>query len=113
MLKTVLRLFGEAIKESLTRTMADYLEATGGRLRNADKTEFEKDIASRMKTDMHEQPGRGTFCYSARFFTHIPNLKAPHPSNFKCSNSEWDLNHCGKRVQRLCKQALDYEQTQS
>ena len=35
MLKTVLALFGEAIKESLTRTMADYLDATGGRLRNA------------------------------------------------------------------------------
>jgi hypothetical protein len=44
----VLHLFGEAIKESLTRTMGRYLEATGGRQSNANKTEWEKDITSRM-----------------------------------------------------------------
>jgi len=73
MLKTVLRLFGEAIKESLTRTMADYLEATGGRLRNANKTEFEKDVASRMICT--NNPAEGPFA-TARAFLHMyPTLK--------------------------------------
>lgn len=73
MLNTVLALFGEAIKESLTRTMADYLEATGGRLRNANKTEFEKAIASRMICT--NNPAEGPFA-TARAFLHMyPTLK--------------------------------------
>ena len=44
----ILKLFGEAIHESLTRTMGDYLEATNGHLRNSTKTEWEKEVASRM-----------------------------------------------------------------
>jgi hypothetical protein len=73
MLKTVLALFGEAIKESLTRTMADYLEATGGRLRNANKTEFEKAIASRMICT--NNPVEEPFA-TARAFLHMyPTLK--------------------------------------
>ena len=36
-LKKVLSLFGEGIHESLTRTMGAYLEATAGRLSNANK----------------------------------------------------------------------------
>jgi hypothetical protein len=47
-LKKVLSLFGEGMYESLTRTMGAYLEATAGRLSNANKTDWEKDIASRM-----------------------------------------------------------------
>ncbi len=47
-LKNVLRLFGEGIHESLTRTMAAYLEVTGGRLSNENKSEWEKDIAAHM-----------------------------------------------------------------
>jgi hypothetical protein len=73
MLKTVLRLFGEAIKESLTRTMADYLEATGGRLRNANKTEFEKDIASRMICT--NNPAEGPFAEARAFLHMYPTLK--------------------------------------
>ena len=47
-LQKVLSLFGEGIHESLTRTMGAYLEATAGRLSNANKNEWEKEIASRM-----------------------------------------------------------------
>ncbi len=73
MLKTVLRLYGEAIKESLTRTMADYLEATGGRLRNSNKTEFEKAIASRMICT--NNAAEGPFA-TARAYLHMyPTLK--------------------------------------
>ncbi len=47
-LKKVLSLFGEAIHESLTRTMGKYLEVTGGELNNRHKSEWEKDISGRM-----------------------------------------------------------------
>ena len=47
-LKKVLSIFGEAIHESLTRTLEKFLEATGGMQANCHKTEWEKDIASRM-----------------------------------------------------------------
>jgi hypothetical protein len=41
-------LFGKGIHESLTRTMGRYLESMGGKLANSTKTEWEKDISSRM-----------------------------------------------------------------
>ncbi len=47
-LKKVLSLFGEAVNESLTRTLGKFLKATGGMQANCHKTEWEKDIASRM-----------------------------------------------------------------
>ncbi len=47
-LKKVLCLFGLAIHESLTRTLGNFLEATCGTQANKHKTEWEKDIASRM-----------------------------------------------------------------
>ena len=47
-LREVLALFGKGIHESLTRTMGQYLEATGGRLANSNKSNWEKDIAARM-----------------------------------------------------------------
>ena len=47
-LTKVLSLFGEGMQESLTRTMGEYLEATGGLLANSNKSEWEKQIASRM-----------------------------------------------------------------
>ena len=47
-LKKVLSLFGLAIHESLTRTLGKFLDATGGTQANCMKTEWEKDIASRM-----------------------------------------------------------------
>jgi hypothetical protein len=72
-LKEVLRLFGAAIKESLTRTMGEYLEATEGRLRNSAKTEWEKDVASRMICT--NNPAEGPFA-TARAFLHMyPTLK--------------------------------------
>jgi hypothetical protein len=54
--------------------MADYLEAAGGRLRNANKTEFEKAIiASRMICT--KNPAEGPFA-TARAFLHMyPTLK--------------------------------------
>ena len=47
-LKEVFHLFGEAIHESLTRTMGQYLEASTGVLQNENKTQWEREIASRM-----------------------------------------------------------------
>ena len=44
----IMKLFEEAIYESLTRTMGEYLEGTNGHLRNSTKTEWEKEVASRM-----------------------------------------------------------------
>jgi hypothetical protein len=41
-------IFGAAIHESLTRTLGQYLEVTGGGLATKHKTEWEKDIAARM-----------------------------------------------------------------
>jgi hypothetical protein len=41
-LKEVLNLFGQAIHESLTRTMGAYLEATGGANQNKHKTQWKK-----------------------------------------------------------------------
>ncbi len=48
MLKTVFEVFGKGIHESLTRTMGNYLEVSGGRLANSNKNAWEKDIAARM-----------------------------------------------------------------
>jgi hypothetical protein len=47
-LKKVLSLFSEGMHESLTRLMGAYLEATAGRVSNANKSEWEKEIASGM-----------------------------------------------------------------
>ena len=47
-LKEVFRLFGAAIHESLTRTMGNYLQVTGGELANGNKSQWEKEIAGRM-----------------------------------------------------------------
>ena len=53
--------------------MGEYLEATGGRLRNSGMTEFEKEIASRMICT--NNPAEGPFV-TARAFLHIyPTLK--------------------------------------
>jgi hypothetical protein len=69
----ILRLFGEAIHESLTRTMGEYLEATNGQLRNSTKTDWEIEVASRMVcTNNHAE---GPFA-TVRAFMHIyPSLK--------------------------------------
>jgi hypothetical protein len=47
-LTKVFSIFGAAIHESLTRTLGQYLEVTGGGLATKHKTEWEKDIAARM-----------------------------------------------------------------
>ncbi len=44
----VFNMFGAAIHESLTRTMGQFLEVTGGRFANKHKTEWEKNIAAHM-----------------------------------------------------------------
>ena len=48
-LKKVLRLFGEAVHESLTRTMGDYLEATNGAKTNASFEDWELQRATKLK----------------------------------------------------------------
>ncbi len=47
-LKEVFSLFGAVIHESLTRTMGNYLQVTGGELANGNKSQWEKEIAGRM-----------------------------------------------------------------
>jgi hypothetical protein len=72
-LQQVLRLFGAGIKESLTRTMGEFLEATGGRMRNSNVTAWEKEISSRMICT--NNPAEGPFA-TARAFLHMyPTLK--------------------------------------
>ena len=72
-LRDVLKLFGEAIHESLMRTMGDYLEATNGHLRNSTKTEWETAVASRMVCT--NNLAEGPFA-TVRAFMHIyPSLK--------------------------------------
>ena len=64
---------GEAIHESLTRTMGNYLEATGGCLANRHKNAWEKDIAARMICT--NNAAEGPFA-TVRAFLHIyPSLK--------------------------------------
>ncbi len=72
-LKEVLNLFGDGIRESITRTMGAYLESTGGRLRNSLKTEWEKDIASRMICT--NNPAEGPFATVRAFLHMYPTLK--------------------------------------
>ena len=67
-LQEVLCLFGQAIHESLTRTMGEYLEVTGGRLGNEHKNEWEKDIASRMLCT--NNPAESPFA-TVRAFLHM------------------------------------------
>ena len=77
-LTKVLSLFGEGMQESLTRTVGEYLEATGGLLANSNKSEWEKQIASRMIGT--NNPAESPFAtvraflhmyprYNTRFFT--------------------------------------------
>ena len=72
-LKEVLHLFGDAIHESITRTMGEYLEATGGRLRNSQKSEWEKDIASRMICN--NNPAESPFATVRAFLHMYPTMK--------------------------------------
>jgi hypothetical protein len=67
-LKEVFELFGKGIHESLTRTMANYLEITGGRLANSNKSAWEKDIAARMICT--NNPAEGPFA-TVRAFLHM------------------------------------------
>ncbi len=60
-------------KESLTRTMGEFLEATGGRMRNSNVTAWEKEISSCMICT--NNPAEGPFA-TARAFLHMyPTLK--------------------------------------
>ena len=67
-LQEVLAVFGKAIEESLTRTMGQYLEVTGGQLANTNKSNWDKDIAARMVcTNNHAE---GPFA-TVRAFLHM------------------------------------------
>jgi hypothetical protein len=72
-LMEVFKLFGEGIQESLARTMGDYLEATGGVLANSKKTEWEKDVASRMLST--NNAAEGPFAVIRAFLHMYPSLK--------------------------------------
>jgi hypothetical protein len=72
-LKEVFHLFGQAIHESLTRTMGQYLEATGGRKANKNKTPWEQDIAARMICT--NNPAEGPFATVRAFLHMYPTLK--------------------------------------
>jgi hypothetical protein len=75
-LKKVLCLFGLAIHESLTRTLGNFLEATCGTQANKHKTEWEKDIASRMVCTNN---GAESPFATVRAFLHIyPRLPDPN-----------------------------------
>ncbi len=69
----ILHLFGDAIKESLTRTMGNYLESTGGRQTNANKTEWEKEITSRMICT--NNPAESPFATVRAYLDIYPSLK--------------------------------------
>jgi hypothetical protein len=72
-LQEVLHLFGQGIHESLTRTMANYLEATGGRLSNNNKTPWEQEIAAKMICT--NNPAEGPFATVKAFLNMYPSLK--------------------------------------
>ena len=72
-LKEVVNLFGDGIRESMTRTMGAYLESTRGRLRNSLKSEWEQDIASRMICT--NNPVEGPFATVRAFLHMCPTLK--------------------------------------
>jgi hypothetical protein len=75
-LKEILSLFGEGMHESLTRTMGEYLEVTCGRLSNSNKSEWEKDIASRMIGS--NNPAESPFA-TVRAFLHMYPRYMPLP----------------------------------
>jgi hypothetical protein len=67
-LREVLAVFGKGIHESLSYTMGQYLEVTGGQLANSNKSSWEKDIAARMIcTNNHAE---GPFA-TVRAFLHM------------------------------------------
>ena len=72
-LMEVFHLFGEGIKESLTRTMGAYLEATGGRQSNANKTEWEKEITSHMICT--NNPAESPFATVRAYLNIYPSMK--------------------------------------
>ena len=74
-LKKVLSLFGEGIHESLTRTMGAYLEATAGTLSNANKSAWEKEIASRMIGT--NNPAESPFATVRAFLHMYPRYRPP------------------------------------
>ncbi len=69
----VFKLFGEGIQESLTRTLGDYLEATGGQLANSHKTQGDKELAARMVCT--NNLAEGSFATVRAFLHMFPSLK--------------------------------------
>ena len=81
----VLKLFGEGIQESLARTMGDYLEATGGVLANSTKSEWEKDVASRMLST--NNAAEGPFAVIRAFLhMYVPELEIADCCRVVCGN---------------------------
>ncbi len=72
-LMEVFKLFGEGIQELLARTIGDYLETTGSVLANSTKSEWEKDVASRMLSI--NNAAEGPFAVIRAFLHMYPSLK--------------------------------------
>jgi hypothetical protein len=95
-LKKVLRLFGSAIQESLTRTMDNYLEVTNGRLANGHRSEWEKEIAGRMTctNNAAESPFATVRAFldicipkvllPINLHLHLPPAPSPNPNPYTC-----------------------------
>lgn len=66
-------MLGEGLHESLTRTMGNYLAATGGLLSNKNKSPWEKAIAARMSCTNNS--AEGPFATVRAFLQMYPSLK--------------------------------------
>ncbi len=66
-------MLGEGLRESLTRTMANYLEATGGLLSNKNKSLWKKAIAAWISCTNNS--AEGPFATVRAFLQMYPSLK--------------------------------------
>jgi hypothetical protein len=98
-LTKVFSIFGAAIHESLTRTLGQYLEVTGGGLANKHKTEWEKDIAARMIGT--NNPAEAPFA-TVRALLHIYPRSRPfnfpqiHPILTITFPNQFEIKNCGR-----------------
>ena len=69
----VLNLFGEGIHESLSRTMGDYLEATGGGKTNASLTDFQRARSKKLKC--HNNNAERPFAVIKQLWKLFPSMR--------------------------------------
>jgi hypothetical protein len=98
-LKEIFHLFGQAIHESLTRTMGLYLEAISGINQNKNNTPWEKAIASRMlcTNNAAESP----FGTAKAYLGQYPSMKLSNLAAFAgsiCSGTHRPKHGIGKHA---------------